>query len=477
MATTNFVDRVTPINASWLNDVDAATYEGAGTYTPAGTGAVARTVQAKLRETVSVLDFGAVADGATDDTAKIIIAANSGAKVVEIPPNTLFNRATLLATLPTNVVCLDWSQINDFTSAGQTTKHVGIITSDIAESDTHWAVDSGHHSIITTNNFGTAGTDSATERKASWLWATGQYALGGLQNRGFRGAAIQQFTKETGATFWKWQIRSIAPWVSIAGDYEDWAQGQVISGAGVYRLGSTSQHYVSTGAGTTGATPPTHTSGTVSDGGVSWTWIDSGDRTLFQCDEYGRWILGSGTTGDATFSHKVSATDPAGNYRFLGASRGASKYANMRLMPTNSGGADSAQPYLQAEDGIGLRVMNSGGTTDLARFSDAGGTLVKEFASSTTSVTSGTSIDVSGIGTLVLNYASPATITAFTGGSDDQIVEVVCQTANLTFTSSATFLLAGSTNLVTPAAWSVFRMKKIPASISDRWIEMSRSLK
>lgn len=68
MATINFVDRVTPINASWLNDVDAATYEGAGVFTSAGTGAVARTVQAKLREFVSVKDFGAVGDGVADDT-------------------------------------------------------------------------------------------------------------------------------------------------------------------------------------------------------------------------------------------------------------------------------------------------------------------------------------------------------------------------------------------------------------------------
>ena len=41
------------------------------TYEPAGTGAVATTVQTKLRESVSVLDFGAVGDGITDDTAAI----------------------------------------------------------------------------------------------------------------------------------------------------------------------------------------------------------------------------------------------------------------------------------------------------------------------------------------------------------------------------------------------------------------------
>jgi hypothetical protein len=60
-------------------------------YTPAGTGAVDTTVQTKLRETVSVKDFGAVGNGVVDDTVALQAAvtyAIAQKKTLHIPSGT-----------------------------------------------------------------------------------------------------------------------------------------------------------------------------------------------------------------------------------------------------------------------------------------------------------------------------------------------------------------------------------------------------
>tara|TARA_R110000824_G_scaffold112138_3_gene261167 strand:- start:16086 stop:17612 length:1527 start_codon:yes stop_codon:yes gene_type:complete len=67
----------------------AATTASAVSYTQGGTGAVTTNVQAKLRETVSVKDFGAVGDGVTDDTAAFTAANTaSGVASVFVPAGT-----------------------------------------------------------------------------------------------------------------------------------------------------------------------------------------------------------------------------------------------------------------------------------------------------------------------------------------------------------------------------------------------------
>ena len=56
---------------------------GAMDFLQAGTGAVARSVESKLRDIVSITDFDVVADGTTDDTIKLQAALNSGAAIVD----------------------------------------------------------------------------------------------------------------------------------------------------------------------------------------------------------------------------------------------------------------------------------------------------------------------------------------------------------------------------------------------------------
>ena len=71
---------------NFLTDAIGSTSADLVTYTPAGTGAVARSAQSKMRDTVSVNDFGAVGDGVADDgnairLAVTAVAANGGGQV------------------------------------------------------------------------------------------------------------------------------------------------------------------------------------------------------------------------------------------------------------------------------------------------------------------------------------------------------------------------------------------------------------
>lgn len=66
-----------------------------------------------------------------------------------------------------------------------------------------------------------------------------------------------------------WSNENTGPW-SPEADAIIWSSGEAVLQYQERKYGA--NYYYAAGAGTTGGTPPTHTSGTVSDGGVSWTY-------------------------------------------------------------------------------------------------------------------------------------------------------------------------------------------------------------
>lgn len=106
-----------------VNNVSGiATDQASGVYfTQSGTGAAIRTVDSKLKDVVSVKDFGAVGDGVANDTAAVQAALSSGAKCVTFVGGQTYKVQTAL-TAPANLAI----QGNGATIAAST--HFTILT-------------------------------------------------------------------------------------------------------------------------------------------------------------------------------------------------------------------------------------------------------------------------------------------------------------------------------------------------------------
>lgn len=424
-------------------------------------GAVARSLFSILDQLRLSTDFGLVADGVTDNTAALKAMANANPGLWVIPYNVLFDVKTLMSGLDPDVLFLDLSMINDYTSAGQTSKSIGIISSDVAANDSNLRAVSDHHASFTGNNFGGAGTASALGRYFTVLWACGQFQNGGLTKRGARNAAATQFLKGSG-NFWIHKLTHYAPWLAITNNYEQWKAAEVISGAGVYRQNG-ANHYVSTSAGTTAAgAGPVNGVGSAPTldgvGGVLWNWIDYSDKSVQQIDQYGRVLIGQGP-GTNTFEHMVDPTDPTGgDYVDIRRANGVSKVAQLKMFPTTAGGAQSAQPYFLWQDGVGLRIRNSTNTADLAILADTGLALTEKSMAVAQSATApatgiGGTIATANLGSSRTNPAGNITGVILEAGTRAGQMCFVANEANftITFAVAATSNVADGVTGVIPA--------------------------
>ena len=141
-----------------------------------------------------------------------------------------------------------------------------------------------------------------------------------------------------------------------------WASGQVIASAGITRQND-SKLYTSTGAGTTGATPPTHTTfgGVVSDGGVSWEFSRYISSSRFKKGIVFQQISLVGTDGDGTGSG--IAMEMARGHELRWKYNGGE--LSNSLIIRSDGGSAAGQTRLVAEtSGFGIKGVQSDFTTE-----------------------------------------------------------------------------------------------------------------
>lgn len=83
---------------SYVDAAIAGVVGGFGWFLQSGVGAIYRTFQSKMRDTVSVKDFGALGDGVTDDTAAFLAAIASGHSQLYVPSGTYLVNGSLLVS-------------------------------------------------------------------------------------------------------------------------------------------------------------------------------------------------------------------------------------------------------------------------------------------------------------------------------------------------------------------------------------------
>lgn len=236
-------------------------------------------------------DWNIAADGVNDQTSALVanlgaLGTNGWRGFVEISYNTKCNLKAVYAATPVGVVLLDYSSINTGQPPTYKNRFLTMYSGDSVSDDTQHVVASGHHPAMMLLNMGTAGTASAQSRFASLLFAAG---IGDDGNPIL--SLLNQVAKNSDDDTWYWTLRLQTPYSASVGSTGKWAQGKSYTTA-QYADNGTS-YYQAMSSGVAGATMPTHTSGTASDGGVSWKYKGpvAPDTRILSVDETGRMAI------------------------------------------------------------------------------------------------------------------------------------------------------------------------------------------
>jgi len=259
-------------------------------FVQSGTGAANRTAQDKLRDVVSVKDFGIVADGSTSQTSALTslmsaLSASGYRGVVNIPYNTKFDVSTVYAAVPLGVILQDESSINWGQPPSYKNKFLITYSGDNVADDTQEIIASPHHPALMLLNMGTDSSQAAASRYATILQGVGKdYAGDPLLGW------IYQFAKDPGAAQWRTSMRLQTPYNVAIKNPQPWVTATVYP-ANAYCVSDGGKIYTTTAGGTSGATAPTGTGTSINDGGVTWQYVQAAlsiDATRFDWFEDGK---------------------------------------------------------------------------------------------------------------------------------------------------------------------------------------------
>lgn len=397
---------------------------------------------------LNVVDYGAVADGVTDNTSVITALFTSlGASysgVIYIPYGVKYDFNTVAPLAPVRATITDESLINAWDTPGFRQKVIGVWESGdpTAIADTNYTISSGHNPTFVLENRGTAGSSSANSRVAPILWSSGRFQTG---EPGIRAMAKLQFgVSQYRSDLWALAMRKLTTW--DARDYEIWATGKSFT-TGDYTITS-GRTYVAASTGVAGATQPTWTSGTASDGGVDWTFVETTqDSFIFGVDEYGR-INTNGTSVGYTYRFRQNIMDSE-NLVAAFEARGDSKTVNLRLNGTDVSGNQNSGPFLRATtDGV-LELRNGSGTLRLFDADTDSFNVGPMGRIEINAVDGDTSPSVSQAGALIIQNTGATSITTLDDMAGNQEVMLIFNDDLTTLVQSANFRLKGAVN-VTP---------------------------